>query len=74
MAVQPKMHQVLPPKEKSHTNNKRIHATALHAGYDSDVTRENECTYTIKALSTNLRPMFGVKPHLQQKELTVDER
>ncbi|XP_055449170.1 echinoderm microtubule-associated protein-like 5 [Psammomys obesus] len=43
-------------------------------GYDSDVTRENEISYTIRALSTNIRPMFGVKPHLQQKEPSVDER
>uniref|UniRef100_A0A8C0VBT1 Echinoderm microtubule-associated protein-like 5 n=1 Tax=Cyanistes caeruleus TaxID=156563 RepID=A0A8C0VBT1_CYACU len=43
-------------------------------GYDSDVTRENEINYTIKALSTNIRPMFGIKPHLQQKEPTLDER
>ncbi|KAF7251686.1 Echinoderm microtubule-associated protein-like 5, partial [Varanus komodoensis] len=43
-------------------------------GYDSDVTRENEINYTIKALSTNIRPMFGIKPHLQQKEPSVDER
>uniref|UniRef100_A0A8I3NA01 EMAP like 5 n=1 Tax=Canis lupus familiaris TaxID=9615 RepID=A0A8I3NA01_CANLF len=43
-------------------------------GYDSDVTRENEISYTIRALSTNIRPMFGVKPHLQGKEPSVDER
>ncbi|XP_004681693.1 PREDICTED: echinoderm microtubule-associated protein-like 5 isoform X1 [Condylura cristata] len=43
-------------------------------GYDSDVTRENEISYTIRALSTNIRPMFGIKPHLQQKEPSVDER
>ncbi|XP_075303783.1 echinoderm microtubule-associated protein-like 5 [Odontesthes bonariensis] len=43
-------------------------------GYDSDVTRENEISYTIKALSTNMRPMSGVKPHLQLKEPSVDER
>ncbi|KAG6934966.1 echinoderm microtubule associated protein like 5, partial [Chelydra serpentina] len=43
-------------------------------GYDSDVTRENEINYTIKALSTNIRPMFGIKPHLQQKEPSLDER
>ncbi|XP_037397929.1 echinoderm microtubule-associated protein-like 5 isoform X4 [Pygocentrus nattereri] len=43
-------------------------------GYDSDVTRENEINYVIKALSTNMRTMIGVKPHLQQKELSVDER
>ncbi|XP_055292523.1 echinoderm microtubule-associated protein-like 5 isoform X7 [Moschus berezovskii] len=43
-------------------------------GYDSDVTRENEISYTIRALSTNIRPMFGIKPHLQQKEPSADER
>ncbi|XP_058847791.1 echinoderm microtubule-associated protein-like 5 isoform X4 [Acipenser ruthenus] len=43
-------------------------------GYDSDVTRENEMNYTIKALSTNVRQMLGIKPHLQQKEPSVDER
>lgn len=43
-------------------------------GYDSDVTRENELNYTIKALSTSRRPMAGVKPHLQLKEPSVDER
>nr|XP_040055346.1 echinoderm microtubule-associated protein-like 5 isoform X5 [Gasterosteus aculeatus aculeatus] len=43
-------------------------------GYDSDVTRENEINYTIKALSTNMRPMTGLKPHLQLKEPSVDER
>ncbi|XP_023587448.1 echinoderm microtubule-associated protein-like 5 isoform X1 [Trichechus manatus latirostris] len=43
-------------------------------GYDSDVTRENEISYTIRALSTNIRPMFGIKPHLQQKEPSIDER
>lgn len=46
----------------------------LLLGYDSDVTRENEINYTIKALSTSMRPMTGVKPHLQLKEPSVDER
>lgn len=46
----------------------------LSQGYDSDVTRENEINYTIKALSANMRPMAGVKPHLQLKEPSVDER
>lgn len=46
----------------------------LPSGYDSDVTRENEISYTIKALSNNMRPMTGVKPHLQLKEPSVDER
>lgn len=46
----------------------------LMLGYDSDVTRENEISYTIRALSTNIRPVFGIKPHLQQKEPSVDER
>lgn len=60
---------------------RQIHAVArnlchvgLPLGYDSDVTRENEITYTIKALSTSMRPMTGVKPHLQLKEPSVDER
>ncbi|XP_036887500.1 echinoderm microtubule-associated protein-like 5 isoform X3 [Sturnira hondurensis] len=43
-------------------------------GYDSDVMRESEVSYTIRAFSTNIRPMFGTKPHLQQKEPSVDER
>uniref|UniRef100_A0AAY4A246 Echinoderm microtubule-associated protein-like 5 n=1 Tax=Denticeps clupeoides TaxID=299321 RepID=A0AAY4A246_9TELE len=43
-------------------------------GYDSDVTRENEIVYIIKALSTNVRPMSGIKPHMQHKEPSVDER
>ena len=38
------------------------------------MTRENEITYTIKALSTNVRPMTGVKPHMQLKEPSADER
>lgn len=38
------------------------------------MTRENEISYTIKALSSNMRPMAGVKPHLQLKEPSVDER
>lgn len=50
------------------------HHFCLSSGYDSDVTRENEINYTIKALSTNMRPMTGVKPHLQLKEPSVDER
>lgn len=51
-----------------------LHNSRLSPGYDSDVTRENEINYTIKALSTNMRPMTGVKPHLQLKEPSVDER
>lgn len=54
-------------------NEKRIFSS-FPPGYDSDVTRENELNYTIKALSTNMRPMTGVKPHLQLKEPSVDER
>jgi len=52
----------------------RNHHFCHSLGYDSDVTRENEINYTIKALSTNMRPMTGVKPHLQLKEPSVDER
>ncbi|XP_063080185.1 echinoderm microtubule-associated protein-like 5 [Engraulis encrasicolus] len=43
-------------------------------GYDSDVTRENESVYVIKALASNIRVMTGVKPHLQSKEPAVDDR
>ncbi|XP_032883277.1 echinoderm microtubule-associated protein-like 5 isoform X3 [Amblyraja radiata] len=43
-------------------------------GYDSDVARENEINYTIRALATSLRPMSGIKPHLQQKEPSLEER
>ncbi|XP_038631944.1 echinoderm microtubule-associated protein-like 5 isoform X6 [Scyliorhinus canicula] len=43
-------------------------------GYDSDVTRENEINYTIRAFTTSLRPMSGIKPHLQQKEPSQEER
>lgn len=53
---------------------KRLCRVGLPLGYDSDVTRENEINYTIKALSTSMRPMTGVKPHLQLKEPSVDER
>lgn len=51
-----------------------LYRSSHSSGYDSDVTRENEINYTIKALSTNMRPMTGVKPHLQLKEPSVDER
>lgn len=53
---------------------RNLYHCCLPPGYDSDVTRENEINYTIKALSTNMRPMTGVKPHLQLKEPSVDER
>lgn len=53
---------------------KSVCHVGLPLGYDSDVTRENEINYTIKALSTSMRPMTGVKPHLQLKEPSVDER
>lgn len=53
---------------------KNLCHVGLPLGYDSDVTRENEINYTIKALSTSMRPMTGVKPHLQLKEPSVDER
>uniref|UniRef100_A0A4W3H8Y1 EMAP like 5 n=1 Tax=Callorhinchus milii TaxID=7868 RepID=A0A4W3H8Y1_CALMI len=43
-------------------------------GYDSDVTRENEMNYTIKAFATSIRHMSGIKPHLQHKEPSQEER
>lgn len=56
------------------SDSKCLYRVGLPLGYDSDVTRENEINYTIKALSTSMRPMTGVKPHLQLKEPSVDER
>ncbi|XP_069772417.1 echinoderm microtubule-associated protein-like 5 isoform X2 [Narcine bancroftii] len=43
-------------------------------GYDSDVAWETEINYTIRAFATSLRPMSGTKPHLQQKEPSLEER
>ncbi|XP_034043528.1 echinoderm microtubule-associated protein-like 6 [Thalassophryne amazonica] len=43
-------------------------------GYDSDVAREKAVDYITKIYSASIRKMSGTKPHLQHKELPVDER
>ncbi|XP_041958628.1 echinoderm microtubule-associated protein-like 6 [Alosa sapidissima] len=43
-------------------------------GYDSDVARERTTDYTTKVYAVSIREMSGTKPHLQQKEVLVDER
>lgn len=46
----------------------------LFAGYDSDVAREKAVDYVTKICSASIRNMSGTKPHLQHKELPVEER
>lgn len=43
-------------------------------GYDSDVARERTTDYPTKVYAVSIREMSGTKPHLQQKEVLVDER
>lgn len=43
-------------------------------GYDSDVAREKGVDYVTKIYSASIRNMSGTKPHLQHKELPVEER
>uniref|UniRef100_A0A3Q2VUR1 EMAP like 6 n=1 Tax=Haplochromis burtoni TaxID=8153 RepID=A0A3Q2VUR1_HAPBU len=42
-------------------------------GYDSDVAREKVVDYVTKIYSASIRNMSGTKPHLQHKELPVEE-
>lgn len=44
------------------------------SGYDSDVAREKVVDYVTKIYSASIRNMSGTKPHLQHKELPVEER
>lgn len=46
----------------------------LFLGYDSDVAREKVVDYVTKIYSASIRNMSGTKPHLQHKELPVEER
>lgn len=46
----------------------------LFLGYDSDVAREKVVDYITKIYSASIRNMSGTKPHLQHKELPVEER
>lgn len=44
------------------------------SGYDSDVAREKVVDYVTKIYSASIRNMSGTKPHLQHKELPVEDR
>lgn len=46
----------------------------MFSGYDSDVAREKVVDYVTKIYSASIRNMSGTRPHLQHKELPVEER
>lgn len=46
----------------------------VFSGYDSDVAREKVVDYVTKIYSASIRNMSGTRPHLQLKELPVEER
>lgn len=46
----------------------------LVLGYDSDVAREKAVDYVTKIYSASIRNMSGTRPHLQHKELPVEDR
>ncbi|XP_036071655.1 echinoderm microtubule-associated protein-like 6 isoform X3 [Oryzias melastigma] len=48
--------------------------TEEDGGYDSDVAREKAVDYITKIYSSSIRNMSGTKPHLQHKELPVEDR
>uniref|UniRef100_A0A4W6DSW6 EMAP like 6 n=1 Tax=Lates calcarifer TaxID=8187 RepID=A0A4W6DSW6_LATCA len=48
--------------------------TEEDGGYDSDVAREKVVDYVTKIYSASIRSMSGTKPHMQHKELPVEER
>uniref|UniRef100_A0A3P9NF13 Echinoderm microtubule-associated protein-like 6 n=1 Tax=Poecilia reticulata TaxID=8081 RepID=A0A3P9NF13_POERE len=43
-------------------------------GYDSDVAREKVVDYITKIYSASIRSMTGTKPHLQHRELPLEDR
>lgn len=49
-------------------------ALPLFSGYDSDVAREKMVDYVTKIYSASIRNMSGTRPHLQHKELVVEDR
>lgn len=49
-------------------------AWPMFSGYDSDVAREKVVDYVTKLYSASIRNMSGTRPHLQLRELTVEER
>lgn len=46
----------------------------VFSGYDSDVAREKVVDYVTKIYSASIRNMSGMRPHLQHKELAVEDR
>lgn len=46
----------------------------MFSGYDSDVAREKVVDYVTKIYSASIRNMSGTRPHLQHKELVVEDR
>ncbi len=50
------------------------HGHTVFSGYDSDVAREKLVDYVTKIYSASIRNMSGTRPHLQHRELPVDER
>ncbi|KAG8014924.1 Echinoderm microtubule-associated protein-like 6 [Nibea albiflora] len=48
--------------------------TEEDGGYDSDVAREKVVDYVTKIYSASIRNMSGTRPHLQHRELPVEER
>lgn len=50
------------------------HGLVVFSGYDSDVAREKAVDYVTKIYSASIRNMSGTRPHLQHKELPVEER
>ncbi|XP_061843886.1 echinoderm microtubule-associated protein-like 6 isoform X4 [Nerophis lumbriciformis] len=67
-------------REAGHKENKAVDSEESDddveedGGYDSDVAREKAVDYVTKVYSASIRKMTGTKPHLQHKELPVDER
>lgn len=52
----------------------QFHEPVVYSGYDSDVAREKLVDYVTKIYSASIRNMSGTRPHLQHKELPVEER
>lgn len=51
-----------------------VDGSVMGSGYDSDVALEKGIDYVAKIYATSTRNMSGTKPHLQHRELPVEER
>lgn len=51
-----------------------VHSSVMVSGYDSDIALEKGIDYVAKVYATSTRNMSGTKPHLQHRELPVEER